>query len=302
MIDFNEKSLTIIFWDVQHGNAIYIKTPNGTQIIQDLGIGAYSGNSSNFSPLNYLQNKYGVKYLDQVIISHPDLDHLSDILNLKNFSFLRFSRPHGISNSEIEEKLNESNDNYHKEIFRKYIELTKQYKDPVNPKMDPTLPNNNGGVRIKLFYPEPDIKSKRINNHSLVTVLSYASSKIILTGDNEEPSWKYLLDDSEFIEEINGADIFLASHHGRQNGYYANLFKHFRPNLTIVSDGHICDTSATSRYSSISEGWTVHKKIEQKNRAYEDIERSCLTTRKDGVIIVKMGYSSNNKPYLDLRI
>jgi hypothetical protein len=30
--------------------------------------------------------------------------------------------------------------------------------------------------------------------------------------------------------------------------------------LTIISDGRFVDTSATDRYSKISNGWTVHKR------------------------------------------
>ena len=33
----NQNALEIIIWDVQHGNAILIKTPNGKNIIQDIG-------------------------------------------------------------------------------------------------------------------------------------------------------------------------------------------------------------------------------------------------------------------------
>ncbi|ODS37411.1 MAG: hypothetical protein A7316_09440 [Candidatus Altiarchaeales archaeon WOR_SM1_86-2] len=33
-------TLEIVFWDVQHGSATYIKTPNGKHIVQDLGTGS----------------------------------------------------------------------------------------------------------------------------------------------------------------------------------------------------------------------------------------------------------------------
>lgn len=290
------KPLEIFFWDVQHGNAIYINTPNGTQIVYDLGIGNYGQNNSKFSPLIYLRNRYGIERFDQIIISHPDLDHLADILNLRFFSFQRFSRPHNITKQEIEEKINNSDDDYRKKIFKEYIELIDNYNQPVSPKTDPTLPENNGGINIKLFYPTPDIMSNRTNNHSIVTIISYANSKIVLTGDNESPSWKFLLEDQRFLKEINNTSIFLAPHHGRKNGYYTDLFKYFKPDLTIISDGDVCDTSATSRYSAISKGWLVH------DQNGNSTERKCLTTRNDGTVTVKMGYKSDGKPYLDVRI
>jgi len=48
---------TVVFWDVQHGHATYIKTPNNRHIIVDLGTGDYSGNNLEFSPLRQLRYK-----------------------------------------------------------------------------------------------------------------------------------------------------------------------------------------------------------------------------------------------------
>lgn len=69
--------LEIVFWDVQHGS---IRTPNGLNIVQDLGIGSYSSDEK-FSPLLHLKSKYKVEGLDEVIISHPHKDHIQDIIN-----------------------------------------------------------------------------------------------------------------------------------------------------------------------------------------------------------------------------
>lgn len=55
--------LEVIIWDVQHGSAIYIKTPNGTHIVQDLGTVSLWSNKPSFSPLLHLKNKYGVSQL-----------------------------------------------------------------------------------------------------------------------------------------------------------------------------------------------------------------------------------------------
>ena len=76
--------LKVVVWDVQHGNATYIRTPNDKHIVIDLGIGSYKSaksSSSVFSPLLHLQDKYGVKQLDNIIIMHPHTDHIDDIFN-----------------------------------------------------------------------------------------------------------------------------------------------------------------------------------------------------------------------------
>ncbi len=302
MSELYGRTLDIVFWDVQHGNAIYINTPNDTKIVQDLGIGSYGYNNEIFSPLQHLNYKYGINELDAVIITHPDYDHIADILNLDILPFYCLTRPKSVNRAEIEEKIEAARNYSEREIFEKYIEITKRYIYPVPDEYNPLLPKNNGGVNFEIYCPIPDLKTHRINNHSIVTVISFAGSKILLPGDNESPSWEWLLNKNSFRNSIQGTDIFLASHHGRESGYCNDLFQYFKPNLTIISDGHVCDTSATSRYSSISKGWVVHKEIGQANREYENVERKCLTTRKDGVIIIKMGYNPDGKPYLDVRI
>ena len=72
-------TLRFITWDVEHGSAGYVRTPNGRHIAMDLG--ARRATDTGFSPLAHLHNKWSVKQLDAAIISHPHLDHIEDILN-----------------------------------------------------------------------------------------------------------------------------------------------------------------------------------------------------------------------------
>ncbi|WP_424356691.1 ComEC/Rec2 family competence protein [Methanocella sp. MCL-LM] len=286
--------LELVFWDVQHGSATYIKTPNGKHIVVDLGIGSYSANSGEkFSPLKHLNEKYNVEGLDHVIITHPDKDHIDDILNFKSMSPKVLSRPKTITKEEILEKL--SDDESSNEIFKEYLRICESYCQPVETGNDLTVPDNAGKVEINIFRPSRDTSSKKINNHSLVTVLRYAGSTVILPGDNEVASWKELMEDKEFMDAVKNADILLAPHHGRDSGFYNELMKHINPYITVISDGEECDTSATDRYGAITRGWKVNSK------SLGQIERKCLTTRKDGVIVIKLGYN-DSRPFIDVRI
>ena len=67
--------LRLTMWNVQHGSAAYIQTPNGKNIAIDLGAG------DGFSPLQHLRQN-GIRNLDHVTITHPHMDHIDDILNL----------------------------------------------------------------------------------------------------------------------------------------------------------------------------------------------------------------------------
>jgi competence protein ComEC len=272
--------LSLVFWDVQHGLAVYIKTPNNSHIVVDLGIGSFQSGSS-FSPLRHLYNKYNVSRLDEVIITHPHTDHLDDIGNFDLMNPRVLWRPNHLSREEVLA----GNSSSKQDILQKYFEINDRYNMPLQDTSNPHLPANNGGVTFQCFIPRPTNHSN-LNNHSIVTVISYEGCKVLIPGDNESPSWSELLSDSDFIKSIQGTDVLLAPHHGREAGFHADLFKYIKPWLTVISDSSFGDTSATNRYTQVTKGLTVHR----RNGA--DTTRSCVTTRNDGVIEVDMGHDS----------
>jgi competence protein ComEC len=285
--------LTLIFWDVQHGSATYIKTPEGKHLVQDLGMGSYGSGAADFSPLLHLRRRWNVNQLDGVIITHPHRDHLDDILNFDALHPRVLLRPKHLT----EEEIWAGNRNADRQIIEKYLEVNRHYSDPVSRETDPLLADNNGGVEINRFT-SPSCGRSNLNNHSMVTVVSYMGLKVILPGDNEAPSWTELLARDDFRRATRNADVLLAPHHGRDAGFSAELFEVFKPRITIVSDGRFGDTSATDRYAQVTRGtgWLVHR------RAGGSEERKVITTRNDGVIEVKIGRDSNNELYLSVTI
>src|SRR5690242_15012967 len=242
----NER-VEIVFWDVQHGHATYIKSPNGRHIVIDLGIGSYDDNNQTFSPLLHLKNGYGVKQLDYVIITHPHLDHIDDILNIDTLNPKVLNRPKQITNAEVmqEEVKIKTIRNQDKPIFEKYCEINNRYNQPIqeHDTNNTSNPDNFGGLVIKTFTPT-SCDHNNFNNHSIITVLEYASIKVVIPGDNEKCSFEELMKRQDFKDAIKDADILLAPHHGRESGYYDDFVTLVNPRLTIVSDGRFCETSA----------------------------------------------------------
>lgn len=288
------RQVEIVFWDVQHGHSTYIKTPNNRHIVIDLGIGDYSGNNQNFSPLRHLRTNYNVQQLDYVIITHPHLDHIDDILNFDLLNPKVLNRPKHLTNDEVMQGVRDTD----RPKFEKYCEINNRYNHPI-PDDSPNnikRPENWGGLKIATFTPS-SCNHNNFNNHSIVTVLEYAEMKIVIPGDNEKCSFDELLALETFKTAISNADILLAPHHGRESGYYLEFLDLVNPRLTVVSDGRFCDTSANPKYSSKSRGWTVHKKSNGTSS-----ERKCLTTNSDGEVYINFGYQDNNNRFLYVAI
>jgi beta-lactamase superfamily II metal-dependent hydrolase len=275
--------LRFMIWDVEHGSAARISTPNGTNIVVDLGVGSYGLSDETFSPLLHLKHAKKVQQLDLAILTHPHRDHLDDIFNFDALSPRFLTRPRHLSEAEIRAG-NRSADSA---IIDKCLEIDSRFNALVSAPSDPRAASNNGGVGIESFFPT-SCATSNLNNHSVITVFSYASSKLLIPGDNEPASWDELLKREDFRKAIKGTDVLVAPHHGRDSGFSSALFEHISPRLTIISDGRFCDTSATDRYGAHTRGWTVHHR-----GGAADEERKCVTTHSDGDIEVKFGFNGD---------
>lgn len=277
-------------WDVQHGSAIYIKTPNGKHFVLDLGAGSLKNQSATFSPLEYLKDKMKVSQLDEVILTHPHGDHIKDIHNFDLLNPRAFYRPGHLTEFDI----TASNRMEDIALIEKYLEINNRYVEAVEVSDSPLKTTNNGGANIEMFLSN-NCSSSNINNHSVVTVISYAESKILIPGDNERESWEKLLQQSSFREAIKGTEVYFAAHHGLESGYYEPLFEHIHPKIVIVSNGRFTEDYCLERYNQVASGLMVHK------LSSGTVERKCLSTRHDGNIEIAIGWiKKGKKSYLTI--
>ena len=276
-------SLRVLIHNVGHGQAVHIFTPADETIVIDLGC------SQEYSPLEWLSGQ--TKIIDSLIVTHPHGDHIDEMLLIKNLGFKvrQFSRPKWI-NKEAVYKQNQSN---FTDKLEAYYELSDGYNVAISENELVGNPDVSGGVSIKTYYSKGCGESN-INNHSGVVVIEYESSTIIIPGDNEAPSWRELMENENFASAMNRADIFMASHHGRESGYHGDIFVK-KPKLCIVSDGRVKETDATSRYSYHASGWTIHHRDKTASS-----QRNCLTTRSDGYIDISVGRNSDGKAFLSV--
>lgn len=231
--------------------------------------------------------------MDYVIITHPHVDHIDDIFQFDDLSPKVLLRPKHLDKKPILDKASDTD----RPKLEKYFEISERYSTPV-PETSPNSPKNPsnwGGLNIRSFIPS-ECSQSNINNHSVVAVFSFEGIKVLVPGDNEPPSWGELKEMDGFKDWTKNTDVLLAPHHGRKSGFDSDTMRHFNPRLTVVSDGAYCDTSATSRYTDFSRGWTVYRKDGATEKRY------CLTTRNDGVVTASFGKGTDGKPFLHVKI
>ena len=263
---------TMTVWDVQLGLAIHVKAPNGKYIVIDLGTGTY-----NTSPLR----KRMWDNIAYMVITHPHLDHISDILNFDINAPKILCRPPLLTNEEVMEGVRQCD----RAKFEKYCQINDRYNSPV--KYDDENytgnPNNYGGLEIQTFSTS-ECDHDNFNNFSIITIFKISGIKVVVCGDNEKDSFDVLMRRSDFKDAVRNADVLVAPHHGRESAYHSEFVSLVHPRVTIISDTTKSDASAVDKYSNMSRGWKVRGD-----------ERKCLTTRNDGNITITFGESDDPK-------
>lgn len=257
-------NLKVITYDVEHGNCHVVITPNGKYLMID------AGSKADFSPC--LQVKKYTEKIRWFILTHHDSDHLTDVDNLFKEVAPATLQRNKMSRDELLTYYNELSE--YQEAFIRY---EAQYTLPAEPISSPNY--DWGGVQFYSFHNNcGDFETRNINNLSVVTFFDYQGWTFLFPGDLEVEGWLKLLESESFIELLKRTDVLIASHHGRESGYCADIFNHFKPFITIISDKSITDTSVTDKYSAVSKGLNVNNQDGSKSN------RSVLTTRKDGAI------------------
>lgn len=269
MIEMRSVEMTV--FNVGHGNSIYVKMLE-KHVMLDCGADEDGG----FSPSNWLRNERNVTKLDYLLISHPHIDHIRDIMNIDNILQPHiFSRNRVITAQKIKEENEEVFDIYGN-LFKKYEQMDSDYAGTPDPNESPDLSEWAGEGKIVTFANTD--QSMKINDLSLVAFIQYGNHVMLYGGDLGKQGWNSLLSKKYFTDWLKMTDVLIASHHGRESGYSAEIFKYCKPQLTIVSDGRFGDASAILRYSSVTSGMLVKR----RNGYLEN--RKVVTTRKDGHI------------------
>ncbi len=263
------KTALMKIWNVELGLAVHIKAPNGRYIVIDLG------STSKISPLKSLKwNDVGY-----MVITHPHLDHFSDIDNID------FAKPDVLWRSKVYSR-NELLDGARESDkckIEKYCDFVESYTGDLTTEKDPENGTPFDGLTAEIFSTNTCDKSNK-NNHSAVVVLKLGNAKIVVCGDNEKASLKSLMYRQDFIDAIKDSWVLIAPHHGRDSGYLDEFIDLVSPDITIISDTSKVTTTASSKYSVKSKGCRVYNTLTRK---YE--VRKCLTTRQDGNIEVTFG-------------
>lgn len=215
-VNFPNKQLEIISFDVQNADAFLVKTPRNKYFIIDTGKSAYNNGTSQAKVImiKYLKDR-GVKNIEGLIITHFDNDHSGGAV-------------------DIMENLNVKNVYINSYKNNSYTSVN-IYKTLRAKKIPTHLAKNND-----VIYEEQDVKfttfkaeMKNDNENSIITLVKYKDFETLFTGDAGIEAFNVVKKDIP-----NNIEVLKVGHHGARGVVDAAMLAHLNPEVSIISTGY----------------------------------------------------------------
>lgn len=231
-------TVTIAFLDVGQGDAVFIETPTGNQILIDGGV-----DSSVLSELGRVMRP-GDHSIDMVIATHPDADHIAGLVEvLKRYKVNTFIDSGAESKTAVYAAL-------YDEVIGVPYSVTASIGDRIS---------SDDGVVLDILAPYGIDTGKDTNARSVVTRLSYGNLSVMLTGDAPKEVEQDLV---RWYGNQLESEILKAGHHGSKTSTDSKFVIALNPVIGIISAGkdnryghpnkEVIDTLSQSRVSVLA--------------------------------------------------
>ncbi len=209
--------LKVVFLDVGQGDAIFIESPSGRQILIDGG-GTEVVQRQLRKHLGFFDRD-----LDMVVATHPDQDHIGGLV-----SVLKRYRVQSILLTE------NKNDTPVADMFLKgvqgegatihYARAGQVYDLGVG---------ERGSTTLRILFPDYDPTELESNTSSIIAKLTYGSIDFMLTGDSPIAIEEYLVEQGIPLQ----SEVLKAGHHGSRTSSSAEFVAAVAPQFAVISSG-----------------------------------------------------------------
>lgn len=208
-INTNNDLLKVHYLDVGQGDSIFIELPNNETMLIDA---AESYQSENI--INYLKN-LNYQKIDYVIGTHPHTDHIGGLKNIINtFEIGKIYIPKVVSTTKTYESL---------------LMAIKDKNLKINTAKAGTSIIDTDALKINILAPNNSTYTE-LNNYSVVTKITYGTTKFLFMGDAEK------LSENEIKENVT-ADVIKIGHHGSNTSSSIDFIKKVNAKYGIISVG-----------------------------------------------------------------
>ena len=205
--------------NIGQGDAIYIRSPRGNDMLVDAG----PRDRSVLRELGTVM-PWNDHDIDVILETHADADHIGGFPDiLKRFKV-----------SALIETGNRSKTN---SIDGQIEEIAKSQKVPVVLAKKGTVVDLGDEVKFTVIFPDKNVVGWETNKSSIVGILSYGSRKFLLTGDSPDKIENYLVGLSIQNSEDLQVDVLKPGHHGSNTSTGQIFVNATKPQYAVISAG-----------------------------------------------------------------
>lgn len=218
-LKYDDGKMHLVICDVGQGDAIFIRTPEGADILIDGG--------PDKKVLECLSDNmpFWDRTLEVVILTHPDSDHLTGVVDVikryKVIKFLTQSRPGKT------------------DIYQLFTNVLADKKLSANHLSAGDKLILKSGVSLKVLWPKEVSKTEiaqkvsnvPLNESSVIILLKYENFEALLTGD----AGSQVMD--MIAEEAGDIDVLKVPHHGSKTGMSSHFLNSIDAEIAIISSG-----------------------------------------------------------------
>ncbi len=215
-VEHADGKLHVYFLDVGQGDAIFVETPSGKQVLVDGGPG-----NIVLQRLAEVMPLFD-KSIDLVVSTHPDADHLSGLVSVLE----RYGVP----------KILETGMQCDTSLCGQWQEVKKEKQPEITDAFLGQEIDVGDGVKFLVFNPTESLSGKFLpkrNNGGIILKLVYGSQSVLLTADVEKPVEEKLVQSGVKID----SDFLKVAHHGSKTSSTENFLKKTSPLLAFIEVG-----------------------------------------------------------------
>lgn len=216
-----QNNLKVYFLDVGQGDATFIESPNGNQVLID-------GGPMDNSVLRSLGEvmSVGDRSIDMVIATHPDADHIGGIAEVLNRYDVGMYLESG----------NRTKDTKTFATLQKIVEEKENQgmKVAIATRGKRFILDELKGVYLDILFPDKNVENVESNLASIVAKLSVGENCFIFMGDAPKSTEAHLISiDADNLD----CEVLKAGHHGSRTSSMEDFVKIVSPEYVVISSG-----------------------------------------------------------------
>lgn len=216
------KFLSVSMLSVGQGDALFVQTPTGTQMLIDGG-----PDTTLLRELDAVM-PYGDRSIDVVVITNPDKDHYAGIIPLlREYAVSLVVEPGTMSDTDTYKTLSQmlKDENIPTLIARKGLRIV---LDKIH------------AIEFSVLFPDRDVATWTTNDGSIVGKLTYGATSFMMTGDATQKTENLIISGNPL--ETLKSTVLKVGHHGSNTSTGDAWVRAVAPEIAIISAG------STNRY------------------------------------------------------